>query len=1186
MLIDGDPQRLGGYWLAGRLGAGGQGVVYEAYAEDGRRVAIKVLHGDQAAQLAREVTAAQRVAAFCTAPVIEAVLEGPRPYVVSEYVEGPSLRKAVADGRRFGGADLHRLATAVATALTAIHDAGVIHRDLKPDNVLLGPDGPRVIDFGIARTAEMSLTATGLVTGTPTYMAPEVFSGQRAGMPADVFAWGGIMVYAATGADPFEAESLGGVMHRVLSASPDLSPLPDSVRPLVAAALGKDPAQRPTARQLLMALISADSVLDTAHLLAQGSGRAAGMAVEADDPGLGALAEQAYELLGRDEHELAAEVFLRLVTVGERGELLVRRAALSELMEGRPLPESAAVARILEVFGYLLGRDGEEVWLSRPALPHAWPRYRRWIEANRDGLAVHREILLAAGRWHRSGRRDGDLFQDHSLENALQWAATARRNITLSPLERDFLDAGARLTRRRARRNRLVTLSMAGLLVISLVAAGLAVQQGILADQRAEAIAVQRDRAEGARLAQVADELRQRDPRVAMQLSVAAWRLAGTPGARAALTASLAQREVAAFKDPAQAGDTVRALSRDGRILASVSDDAIRLWDVRTGRRAGGVARLGLRAGEALVAVALSPSGRDVLLTTSERLVVWRPATGRAVRSWRMPKDIQAYGRYGTVDRYVLTEYADDDGHAYHHVWDLDRGTRKAIAAYDGAMTAAGDAIYVRAGGARGRIERRGLPDLDLQLSQPPAAACDCPAPLAVTPGGGDLIERTKNDLTVQPVKDRDASGATLQTGVQPWNGGELTVSPDGRLFASVTASQIQVWRAFDDHLTTLHLPTGTDNGSQLPQVGFDGDTLRYLSEDHVFTADLSDLPIERAKFTPWSPPLLGPGARHLLGVNTDGDTVYLGERRGQGMRPALRVTGGSGSVQGTAFSPDSRLVGVGADTTITVVDTATRRKLTEWRPVVDGRPRSTDLLAFSPDGTRLVAGHTGANGDGDDRAIAVWDWKSHRLLWSATFTNLKDVQFSPDGRTVAVAGEKTLDVEGYDVRLFDAATGRQLGAPFGISGQSSTVVDFVFTRDGSSIAVVDGRGRITLYDVAKHRRLSQAGRDGGLTGHAARSPREDVMAIGTKSGQVRLFDLKAGTSLGLLRDGAVGGLADVAFSADGSSVTTVDKTGNLSEHPVEPAKMAAAVCARAGRPLTEGEWRTYVTGVPYRKVC
>ncbi|MEV0387579.1 serine/threonine-protein kinase [Nonomuraea sp. NPDC050643] len=569
-LLDGDPQRLGPYWLAGRLGAGGQGVVYEAYTEDARRVAIKVLHSDQAAQLGREATAARRVASFCTAGVLDARLEGPRPYIVSEYVEGPSLRQVVAAGRRFAGGDLHRLATAIATALTAVHEAGVIHRDLKPDNVLLGPDGPRVIDFGISRTMEMSLTETGLVTGTPTYMAPEVFTGHRAGAPADVFAWGGIVMFAATGTDPFQAESLGGVMHRVLSASPDLSVLPRSLHPLVAAALAKDPLDRPTARELLLALVSGGGRMDIARLLAEGGREATGITAPGDDPALGTLAEQAYAMLGPAERELAAEVFLRLITVDEHGDLTVRRAAQDELLHGRAPQEAAAVNRILEVFAYLLSRDGGEVWLARPALTHAWPRFRRWIDTNRDGLAVHREIRTAARRWDGSGRRDGDLYRGSSLENALRWAANARRDITLTPVERGFLEASADRARRGARRARLVSLSLGGLLVISVVAGGLAVQQGMVADRRAEEIAVALGRSEATRLAALAPQVRLTDSLLAMRLSVAAWSLNHTPHTRAGLVTALAQRERAVFAAPAGAGDTVRAFGPDGRTLAGV----------------------------------------------------------------------------------------------------------------------------------------------------------------------------------------------------------------------------------------------------------------------------------------------------------------------------------------------------------------------------------------------------------------------------------------------------------------------------------------------------------------------------------------------------------------------------------------------------------------------------------------
>ncbi|MEU0566070.1 protein kinase [Nonomuraea sp. NPDC005983] len=252
-----DPAWLGGYRLAGRIGEGGQGVVYLGHARDGQAVAVKLLSTGDAetrARLARELDALESIASFCTARVLDASSEGPRPYVVSEYVEGPSLLDRVRDRGPLRGGDLERLAVGTATALAAIHAAGVVHRDFKPANVLLGPDGPRVVDFGIAR-AEGAATMTSGLIGTPAYLSPEQIAGSPASPASDVFAWAATMVFTASGVSPFGADTVPAVLHRVLHAEPDLSPLPPRLRGLIAAALSKDPSRRPTARELMVALV-------------------------------------------------------------------------------------------------------------------------------------------------------------------------------------------------------------------------------------------------------------------------------------------------------------------------------------------------------------------------------------------------------------------------------------------------------------------------------------------------------------------------------------------------------------------------------------------------------------------------------------------------------------------------------------------------------------------------------------------------------------------------------------------------------------------------------------------------------------------------------------------------------------------------------------------------------------------
>ncbi|WP_405086227.1 serine/threonine-protein kinase [Microbispora sp. NBC_01389] len=254
-----DPRTLGGFRLGGRLGEGGQGVVYLGHGPDGERVAVKVLKTGLdpivRERLARELDAMRGVAPFCTAKVITAVVEGSRPYIVSEFVDGPSLQQRVAASGPLRGGDLDRLAVGTATALAAIHAAGIVHRDFKPGNVLLGPDGPRVVDFGIARQGE-SQTITAGPVGTPAYLAPEQIAGQPATPASDVFAWGATIVFAATGRAAFGADNVAAVLHRIMTASPDLTPLPPSLRALVERCLAKDPAARPSARDLLLTLVA------------------------------------------------------------------------------------------------------------------------------------------------------------------------------------------------------------------------------------------------------------------------------------------------------------------------------------------------------------------------------------------------------------------------------------------------------------------------------------------------------------------------------------------------------------------------------------------------------------------------------------------------------------------------------------------------------------------------------------------------------------------------------------------------------------------------------------------------------------------------------------------------------------------------------------------------------------------
>ncbi|WP_285731242.1 serine/threonine-protein kinase [Nocardiopsis sp. ATB16-24] len=260
---------VGGYRLVRSLGRGGFGEVFLGEAPDGGRAAVKVLHAGWAGdpemrrRFAAEVEQARRVSGFCVAAIVDADTQGSEPWIATEFIDGPTLQAAVAEEGPRSGVELHRLAVSTATALAAIHAAGVVHRDLKPDNIMLAPDGPRVIDFGIARAVEAtSVTASGIV-GTVGYMAPEQLEGLRLTSAVDIFSWGSVMVYAATGREAFPGPTQASRIARVLSGEPDLDGVPHPLAATLRVCLDKRPGHRPDARTLLDHLVTGTPMTST-----------------------------------------------------------------------------------------------------------------------------------------------------------------------------------------------------------------------------------------------------------------------------------------------------------------------------------------------------------------------------------------------------------------------------------------------------------------------------------------------------------------------------------------------------------------------------------------------------------------------------------------------------------------------------------------------------------------------------------------------------------------------------------------------------------------------------------------------------------------------------------------------------------------------------------------------------------
>ncbi|MFE1232583.1 protein kinase [Streptomyces sp. NPDC058745] len=457
-LPPGPPRLVGPYRLLARLGAGGMGEVHlacradEPTADPHRMVAVKTVRGDLEVdgdfrtRFRREITAARAVSSPYAARLVDADADAPAPWLATEYVPGPSLAEAVVRSGALPAGAVRALGAALARALRAVHEAKVLHRDLKPANVLLGPGGPKLIDFGIAQAFEATaLTSTGLVVGSPGFMSPEHLTGSRAVVPAsDVFCLGAVLAFAASGRGPFHDDEMAAVIFRISRAEADLSGVPEELRPVVERCLRPDPADRPTAAELV-GLLGAEapevfpwpggvlSLLAEHGEAARGIGEAAASgAGVADLPTLAPVVPYSPTALGQRPAAAAVPeprrrpwgrwvaAAVAVAVVATVGAVLVDRqggrgntaggtaggagatagpAGGSSPSAGSPAPSTPrSLSQVVQPYGGE-GRSGDfgTVGTDRAYRPAGWSPWTTKVDTDVTGCALSPEVLLCPG---------------------------------------------------------------------------------------------------------------------------------------------------------------------------------------------------------------------------------------------------------------------------------------------------------------------------------------------------------------------------------------------------------------------------------------------------------------------------------------------------------------------------------------------------------------------------------------------------------------------------------------------------------------------------------------------------------------------------------------------------------------------------------------------------------------------